>query len=147
MEFGKRQSEFENKSKGSDPAAFILSFGTHRQHNNKPRRRYGLCGSYAKQRASCQSLFKNASSSIIDHIHRWYAGDNNSKNTMERVSPYVRGETQYNWSSYASGTSTPPFAKDADGNDIFGTPKAKTALLSTLRFLNAFRKALSGIKN
>ncbi|MEK7066823.1 MAG: lamin tail domain-containing protein [Patescibacteria group bacterium] len=70
---------------------------------------------------------KNASSSIIDHIHRWYAGDNNSKNTMERVSPYVRGETQYNWSSYASGTSTPPFAKDADGNDIFGTPKAKNS--------------------
>lgn len=74
---------------------------------------------------------KNASSTVIDYVPKWYAGDNTNKSSrraMERISPYLRGETLSNWGTYISSTSTPPFAKDADGNDIFGTPGVKNSV-------------------
>ncbi|MCA1064152.1 phospholipase D-like domain-containing protein [Rossellomorea sp. AcN35-11] len=56
---------------------------------------------------------KDASGTVIDEVNSWYAGDNNTKATMERNDAFVIGTDPANWS-----TSTAAY----EGG--FGTPKA-----------------------
>ncbi|WP_127015610.1 phospholipase D-like domain-containing protein [Anoxybacter fermentans] len=56
---------------------------------------------------------RDASGTLIDSVDAWYAGDNDTKATMERTDPLVSGTDSSNWN-----TSTVGY----DGG--YGTPKA-----------------------
>lgn len=76
------------------------------------------------------SLYLKNGTTTIDSIgfNRWIAGENGAiRRTMERVSPYATSTNSYNWKTYAE-VRMPPFAKDARGNDIFGTPGAQNSV-------------------
>jgi len=53
----------------------------------------------------------------------WYSGDSSSKNSMERIDPIKAGNNLSNWKNF-TGT---PVSKDAKGNLINGTPRAKNS--------------------
>jgi len=65
---------------------------------------------------------------IVDCLNEWFAGDNDTKHTMERINPSVSGNDSGNWATY-NGTTT--YGLDAGGNPIYGTPKAKNSVFST----------------
>ena len=71
---------------------------------------------------------KNGSTTIdyIDFGH-WPAGDNGKRHTMERVSAYATSTYATNWKAYGDPDAV-PFAKDAKGDDIFGTPGRKNSV-------------------
>ena len=76
------------------------------------------------------NLYLKNGTTTIDFIaygSNWFAGDNNEKRTMERVSPYATSTLSFNWKTY-SETFAPPFAKDAKDGDILGTPGAKNSV-------------------
>ncbi|WP_064094262.1 phospholipase D-like domain-containing protein [Rossellomorea aquimaris] len=54
---------------------------------------------------------KDASGTVIDEVNNWYAGDNNTKATMERNDSTVDGTLSSNWSTstttYEGGLGTP----------------------------------------
>ena len=65
---------------------------------------------------------------IIDEVDcatGWFAGDNSSKITMERLNPQINGSASGNWDSNNGLTIN---GKDADGNPINGTPKAQNSV-------------------
>ncbi len=58
----------------------------------------------------------------------WFAGDNTTKQTMERISPY--GDSViYNWKT-ASTTASTTSAFDAENNPILGTPRKQNSVYS-----------------
>ncbi|MBH0230380.1 phospholipase D-like domain-containing protein [Halobacillus yeomjeoni] len=63
---------------------------------------------------------KDAGSTLIDSVDSWYAGDNDTKATMERVDPGVDGTTASNWAtatdSYSGGAGTPKAAGTTTSN-------------------------------
>jgi hypothetical protein len=71
-------------------------------------------------------LFDSAGT-IVDMVggagETWYFGDSSLKNSMERIDPTKAGNNASNWKSF-SGT---PVSKDANGNNINGTPKVKNS--------------------
>src|SRR3989338_8240858 len=71
-------------------------------------------------------LFDSAGT-VVDIVggigEAWYFGDSTSKNSMERIDPMKLGNIASNWKSF-SGT---PINKDASGNLVYGTPKAKNS--------------------
>lgn len=75
------------------------------------------------------NLYLKNGTTTIDMVDfgYWPFGDNNTKYTMERISAYATSTLSYNWKTYL-GTTTPPFAQDAKGNDIFGTPGKKNSV-------------------
>ena len=64
----------------------------------------------------------DASGKLIDEVDcssGWFAGNNESKASMERLLPEEEGSSEANWMSN-DGSKT--FGKDAEGGDILGTP-------------------------
>ncbi len=70
---------------------------------------------------------KDSSGNIIDEISAgaWYAGDNTTKKTMERVRADVVSTNLYNWLTYEG---TGGAAQDSGGTLILGTPKAQNSV-------------------
>ncbi|MHA1483652.1 MAG: lamin tail domain-containing protein, partial [Candidatus Heimdallarchaeaceae archaeon] len=71
-------------------------------------------------------------SDLIDEIDcssGWFAGDNDTKQTMERISPRTSGNDSTNWANNNTQTIN---GLDADKHPILGTPKAKNSVFSTL---------------
>lgn len=56
-----------------------------------------------------------------------FVNNKDTRHTLERVSPYATSTNSYNWKEYSEAL-TPPFAKDAGGGDIFGTPGRKNSV-------------------
>lgn len=54
---------------------------------------------------------KDSTGTLIDSVDQWYAGDNNTKATMERIDPAASGTTSSSWSTatatYDVGYGTP----------------------------------------
>lgn len=55
----------------------------------------------------------------------WFAGDNSTKASMERVSPFRSGNDPGNW---ATNDSVHINGHDSAGNQIFGTPRAANSV-------------------
>ncbi|MEK7494002.1 MAG: lamin tail domain-containing protein, partial [Patescibacteria group bacterium] len=72
---------------------------------------------------------KNGTTTVdfVGYGSNWFAGDNGTRRTMERVSPYAMSTNSYNWKTYSDALTT-PFAKDAKSGDILGTPGAKNSV-------------------
>jgi len=71
---------------------------------------------------------RDADENIIDSIDcssGWFAGDNTTKQTMERINPLATGSDPNNWASNNLITKN---GLDADGNSINGTPKAENSV-------------------
>jgi len=62
---------------------------------------------------------------LSDCDNNWCAGDNDSKQTMERVSATVSGSVVANWKSNNTFTKN---GTDANGNAINGTPRAQNSV-------------------
>src|SRR3989344_5244685 len=75
------------------------------------------------------NLYLKQGTTTIDAVNfgNWPFGDNGQKRTMERVSPYATSTLYYNWKTYSESFMA-PFAKDAEGNDILGTPGAQNSV-------------------
>jgi len=72
------------------------------------------------------------SSNLIDEFdcpNGWFAGDNDTKQTMERISPSTSGNNSSNWANNNTQTIN---GLDADNNPILGTPNSKNSVFSTL---------------
>ncbi|RLQ93132.1 competence protein ComEA [Falsibacillus albus] len=77
----------------------------------------------------------DSSSNLIDSVGSWYAGDNTTKATMERVDATADGNSASNWKS-----------STASYNGGYGTPKAaNTASAKTTEHLNHVSEALNAI--
>ena len=68
---------------------------------------------------------KDPDNKIVDQISAWYAGNNVSKRTMERVRSDVGLDISANWLTYEGDGGA---AKDASNNPIFGTPKSQNSV-------------------
>jgi len=69
-------------------------------------------------------IIKDAGGNIIDEVNSsgvWFAGDNSSKSSMERVSLSSSGNNASNW---ATNDGVDRNGVDKDGNSINGTPKS-----------------------
>ncbi|WP_242705704.1 phospholipase D-like domain-containing protein [Pontibacillus sp. ALD_SL1] len=59
---------------------------------------------------------RDSSGTLVDSVDNWYAGDNNSKSTMERVSLGGSGTNATNWAdataTYSGGYGTPSGSKE-----------------------------------
>lgn len=68
---------------------------------------------------------KDSSGSLIDSVNSWYAGDNGTKATMERISTTVSGTTSSNWktaaTSYDGGLGTPSNSSTSSGGSGGGS--------------------------
>ncbi|WP_394138370.1 phospholipase D-like domain-containing protein [Cytobacillus oceanisediminis] len=66
----------------------------------------------------------DSAGTVIDEVDTWYAGDNTSKATMERIDPAAEGISSSNWAtankSYTGGLGTPK-AFNSTGTDGSGT--------------------------
>lgn len=66
----------------------------------------------------------DSAGTVIDEVDTWYAGDNTSKATMERIEPAAEGISSSNWAtankSYTGGLGTPK-AYNSTGTDGSGT--------------------------
>lgn len=67
---------------------------------------------------------KRSDGETVDFVSQWYAGNNSEKRSMERISVNATGDQIYSWATF-SGT---PFSKDAEGNDVLGTPGASNSI-------------------
>jgi hypothetical protein len=75
---------------------------------------------------------RDSASNLIDQVdcsEGWFAGDNETKQTMERISPKNPGNNINNWGNNNKETIN---GHDAENNPILGTPKAKNSILSSL---------------
>ncbi len=67
-------------------------------------------------------VLKDSNGEIVDSVNTdggaWFAGNSDSKATMERVDPAVSGEDADNWSSASSGNGV----KASGGSPVLGTP-------------------------
>lgn len=73
---------------------------------------------------------RDTSGSIIDSVPcsgGWFAGDNNSKSSMERISADVSGDDPGNWTTF-NGISG--VGHDAAGNPIRGTPRTANSVFN-----------------
>jgi outer membrane protein assembly factor BamB len=73
-------------------------------------------------------ILKDDKGSIIDQVDcsgNWYAGSNEGKKTMERISPAALGNISQNWQTYIGFGSG---ALDINNNPILGTPKAQNSV-------------------
>jgi hypothetical protein len=72
------------------------------------------------------------SSNLIDEIdcsNKWFAGDNDTKQTMERINPHTTGNNPNNW---ANNNIYKTNGLDADNVPILGTPREINSVFSTL---------------
>lgn len=71
---------------------------------------------------------KDSSSVVIDTVNgsgvMWYAGDNTTKASMERIDPLVATDTASNFGSATSGNGS----VGSGGGAILGTPKGKNSI-------------------
>lgn len=75
-----------------------------------------------------QLFLKDAASITIDEVDcssGWFAGDNSTKSTMERLHPSIPGSNSDSW---GTNNGTIKNGADADGNPINGTPKAENSV-------------------
>lgn len=70
----------------------------------------------------------------IDNIWTLYAGDNNTSRTSERINIWSNSLFKNNWQSYAGAGSD---GKDANGNPVYGTPRAKNSQAGEYFALNS----------
>lgn len=88
-------------------------------------------------------ILKNDSGDTVDEVDcfgRWFAGNNTSKNTMERVDPEKSGSESSNW---ATNNGLITNGLDAGGNPIGGTPKAQNSVYlvgATITTISSARK-------
>lgn len=76
------------------------------------------------------NLYLKQGTTTVDHIDFGYwlfANQKEERRSLERVSPYATSTNSYNWKTY-SESLMPPFAKDAEDGDLFGTPGAKNSV-------------------
>lgn len=73
-------------------------------------------------------ILKNASGSVIDSVNAggeaWYAGNNTSKATMERIDPTVLADSASNFKSAVSSNGS----TGSLGGTILGTPKSQNSV-------------------
>ena len=70
-------------------------------------------------------------SNLIDEVdcsNGWFAGNNETKQTMERINPQGLGSDPNNWGTYNGTTS---YGVDAKGNPIKGTPKQQNSVFQS----------------
>jgi murein DD-endopeptidase MepM/ murein hydrolase activator NlpD len=77
---------------------------------------------------------RDSGGDIIDQVNAatdggWYAGDNTTKNTMERIDQNISGNISTNWKTNDGITI---YGKDAANNTIKGTPKNTNHAITTL---------------
>lgn len=75
-------------------------------------------------------ILKTAANTVIDSIGAgggmWYAGDNTSKASMERIDPSVLVDSAQNFASATSGNGS----LSSSGSAILGTPKGQNSVFS-----------------
>lgn len=75
-------------------------------------------------------ILKTAANAAIDSVNAggaaWYAGDNVSKATMERIDPSVLVDSAQNFASATSGNGS----LSSSGSAILGTPKGQNSVFS-----------------
>jgi len=64
---------------------------------------------------------------LVDCSNGWFAGSNETKQTMERVNSREQGYKETNWKN---NNGIVHFGKDAGGNDVLGTPKKRNSVSS-----------------
>lgn len=80
-------------------------------------------------------LLKDSNEVIIDRVNcsqGWFAGDNEGKISMERISPFVAGSDSLNWNNNNGMTIN---GKDADTTAIKGTPGKQNSVYQSLSSL------------
>lgn len=75
------------------------------------------------------NLYLKNGTTTVDGVdfNKWPAGENSDKRSMERVSVYATSTLSANWKTYGDPDAM-PYAKDAKGDDIFGTPGRKNSV-------------------
>lgn len=68
---------------------------------------------------------RDASNNLIDEVDSWYGGDNDTKSSMERISPHVSGTQSSNWGTNDGITKN---GLDAGSNPLNATPKAQNSV-------------------
>ncbi|NQT23981.1 lamin tail domain-containing protein [candidate division KSB1 bacterium] len=71
---------------------------------------------------------KDDLSQVIDEVDcssGWFAGDNDTKSTMERLNPKYNGSASENWGTNDGSTIN---GSDANSNPLNGTPKAQNSV-------------------
>ena len=74
----------------------------------------------------------------------WYAGNNTSKSSMERINPKTRGDEPLNW---GTNNGTTKNGLDAGGAALNGTPKSKNSNYISQKPSKVTNLALSGSTN
>lgn len=82
-----------------------------------------------EERSQNEGLVLKENEIIIDKVSVWYAGDNDKKTSMERISSSRGGDDPDNWKNNDEMTFN---GKDADDNDILGTPKQKNSVVKII---------------
>ncbi len=70
---------------------------------------------------------RNSSGTLQDKIYGdfgWYAGNKDTRSSMERINPRISGNNSANWNANNGVVKN---GKDAAGNSINGTPRAKNS--------------------
>lgn len=62
---------------------------------------------------------------VVDCSGGWFAGDNTTKQTMERISSNATGSDAVNW---ANNNKIIKNGKDADGGVVYGTPQSENSI-------------------
>jgi outer membrane protein assembly factor BamB len=104
---------------------YYLLERTNDETTSKPADWYGSFGSGGLKNTGEVLELRDSTDNLIDSVDSWYAGSNEDKKTMERVSPAALGNISQNWQTYVGSGSG---ALDADNNPILGTPKAQNSV-------------------
>jgi len=75
-------------------------------------------------------ILKDANGVLIDEVNassQWFAGNNSTKTTMERIDPTADGNDLQNW---ASNNELIMNGIDADSNSLFATPNSRNSVSS-----------------
>ncbi|MBN2406533.1 MAG: lamin tail domain-containing protein [Elusimicrobia bacterium] len=87
----------------------------------------GSFGNYGLAAAGENLVLKNTAGDLIDEVDcsgGWFAGNNTTKSSMERVDPGESGNSSSNWKT-ATGNNG---SHDADGGVINGTPRSRNSV-------------------
>lgn len=79
---------------------------------------------------------------FVDNSSGWYAGDNDTKSSMERINPKQSGDDQTNW-TVNNGIKIN--GHDTAGNPINGTPKSNNSVYLSLKSSTVADLAVTGL--
>lgn len=69
-------------------------------------------------------VLRDSTGTERDRVSAWYAGNNTTKASMERIDALADGSDPSNWADHVGAA----YGADADGNPINGTPGAKNSV-------------------